>query len=68
MAKLYDSHYKTEEQNSKLRTDEQKAQEEIEKMNKDGNVLVDEYKTLRRDCLFESVFAVDEADKEVCPR
>ena len=46
MAKLYDSHYKTEEQNSKLRTDEQKAQEEIEKMNKDGNVLVDEYKTL----------------------
>ena len=46
MAKLYDSHYKTEEQNSKLRTDEQKAQEEIENMNKDGNVLVDEYKTL----------------------
>jgi outer membrane protein len=46
MAKLYDSHYKTEEQNSKLRTDEQKAQEEIEKMNKDGNVLVEEYKTL----------------------
>jgi outer membrane protein len=46
MAKLYDSHYKTEEQNSKLRTDEQKAQEEIEKLNKDGNVLVEEYKTL----------------------
>lgn len=46
MAKLYDSHHKTEEQNSKLRTDEQKAQEEIEKMNKDGNVLVEEYKTL----------------------
>jgi outer membrane protein len=46
MAKLYDSHYKTEDQNSKLRTDEQKAQEEIENMNKDGNVLVDEYKTL----------------------
>ena len=46
MAKLYDSHYKTEEQNSKLRTDEQKAQEEIENMNKDGNVLVHEYKTL----------------------
>ena len=46
MAKLYDSHYRTEEQNSKLRTDEQKAQEEIENMNKDGNVLVDEYKTL----------------------
>ena len=46
MAKLYDSHYKTDEQNAKLRADEQKAQEEIEKMNKDGNVLVDEYKGL----------------------
>jgi outer membrane protein len=46
MAKLYDSHYKTEEQNAKLRADEQKAQEEIEKMNKDGNVLVEEYKGL----------------------
>ncbi len=46
MAKLYDSHYKTEEQNSKLRVDEQKAQEEIERMNKDGNSLVEEYKTL----------------------
>ena len=46
MAKLYDSHYKTEEQNAKLRADEQKAQEEIERMNKDGNALVDEYKGL----------------------
>jgi len=46
MAKLYDSHYKTEEQNAKLRADEQKAHEEIEKMNKDGNVLVEEYKGL----------------------
>jgi len=46
MAKLYESHYKTEEQNAKLSADEQKAQEEIEKMNKDGNVLVEEYKGL----------------------
>lgn len=46
MAKLYDSHYKTEEQNAKLRADEQIAQQEIEKMNKDGNTLVDEYKGL----------------------
>lgn len=46
MAKLYDTHYKTEEQNSKLRVDEQKAQEEIEKMNKDGNTLVEDYKGL----------------------
>ena len=44
--RLYDSHYETEEQNAKLRGDEQKAQEEIERMNKEGNVLVDQYKEL----------------------
>jgi len=44
MAKLYDGHYKTEEQNSKLRTDEQKAQEELDKLNKEGNSLVEQYK------------------------
>jgi len=27
MAKLYDGHYKTEEQNAKLKVDQQKAQE-----------------------------------------
>ena len=32
MAKVYDSHYKTEEQNAKLRGDEQRAQEELEKL------------------------------------
>jgi outer membrane protein len=46
MAKLYDTHYKTEEQNGKLRADEQKAQEEVEKMNKEGNALVEDYKGL----------------------
>ncbi len=46
MAKLYDTHYKTEEQNGKLRADEQKAQEEVEKMNKEGNTLVEDYKSL----------------------
>ena len=46
MAKLYDTHYKTEDQNSKLRADEQKAQEEVEKMNKEGNTLVEDYKGL----------------------
>lgn len=46
MAKLYDSHYKTEEQNAKLRGDEQKAQEELDKLNKDGNALVEQYKEL----------------------
>lgn len=46
MAKVYDSHYKTEEQNAKLRGDEQRAQEELEKLNAEGNVLVEEYKEL----------------------
>lgn len=46
MAKLYDSHYKTEEQNKKLQSDEQKAQEELEKLNAEGNQLVEEYKEL----------------------
>ena len=46
MAKLYDTHYKTQEQNAKLQADDQKAQEEVEKMNKEGNVLVEEYKNL----------------------
>jgi outer membrane protein len=46
MAKLYDTHYKTLEQNAKIQSDDQKAQEEVEKMNKDGNALVEEYKTL----------------------
>jgi outer membrane protein len=44
MAKLYDSHYKTEEQNNKLRSDEQKAQEELDRLNKEGNALVEKYK------------------------
>src|SRR6266487_2005267 len=46
MAKLYDTHYKTEEQNAKLRVDEQKAQEAVEAMNKEGNALVEDYKGL----------------------
>src|SRR5436190_7242482 len=46
MAKLYDTHYKTLEQNAKIQSDDQKAQEEVEKMNKEGNSLVEEYKTL----------------------
>ncbi|HWA87601.1 MAG TPA: OmpH family outer membrane protein [Opitutus sp.] len=47
MAKLYDGHYKTEEQNAKLRADEQKAQEELEKLYKEGNTLVEKYKELK---------------------
>ena len=46
MAKLYDTHYKTLEQNAKIQADDQKATEEVEKMNKEGNVLVEEYKSL----------------------
>ena len=44
MAKLYDTHFKTEEQNAKLRSDEQKAVEELDKLNKEGNSLVEQYK------------------------
>ena len=46
MAKIYDTHYKTLEQNAKIQADDAKAQEEVEKMNKEGNALVEEYKTL----------------------
>ncbi len=46
MAKLYDTHYKTEEQNNKLRGDEAKAQEELDRLNKEGNTMVEKYKEL----------------------
>ena len=46
MAKLYDTHYKTVEKNAQLQADDQKAQEEVDKMNKEGNALVEEYKAL----------------------
>lgn len=46
MAKLYDGHYKTVEQNAKIQADDAKAQEEVDKMNKEGNGLVEEYKSL----------------------
>ncbi len=46
MAKLYDTHYKTIEKNAQLQADDQKAQEEVDRMNKEGNGLVEEYKAL----------------------
>lgn len=46
MAKVYDSHFKTEEANAKFRDAEQKAQEQVEELNKQGQILVDEYKEL----------------------
>jgi outer membrane protein len=44
MGKLYDGHFKTEEQNIKLRGDLQKAQVELERINKEGNALIEDYK------------------------
>jgi outer membrane protein len=46
MAKLYDTHYKTIEQTAKLQADDQKASEEVTRMNTEGNALVEEYKAL----------------------
>jgi outer membrane protein len=46
MAKIYDSHYKTAEKTAQLQSDEAKAQEEVDKMNKEGTSLVEEYKSL----------------------
>lgn len=46
MAKLYDGHYKTEEQNAKLKADQQKAEDELQKLNAEGNSLVEEFKKL----------------------
>ena len=46
MAKLYDNHYKTLEQNAKIQADDAKASEEVGKMNNEGNQLVEQYKGL----------------------
>jgi len=46
MAKVYDNHYKTEDANAKFRDAEQKATEQVEELNKQGQGLVDEYKEL----------------------
>jgi outer membrane protein len=46
MAKVYDNHYKTEEANAKFRDAESKAQEQVEELKKQGQILVDEYKEL----------------------
>ena len=47
MVKLYDGHYKTEEQNAKLKSDQQKAETELQKMNSDGNALVKQAQDLQ---------------------
>jgi outer membrane protein len=44
MAKIFDSHYETQAEKAKLDDASQKAQAEIDRMNKEGNALVAEYK------------------------
>lgn len=46
MSKLLDGYYKSQEQTAKLQSDEQKAQQELDQMNKDGNDLVEQYKEI----------------------
>ncbi len=46
MASLYDKHYKTEEQNAKLQADEQRAQEDLQRLNQEGNTIVAAYQEL----------------------
>src|SRR4051812_7117531 len=47
MAKLYDAHYKTEEQNGKLKADQQKAEDELQKLNAEANALVKQFNDLK---------------------
>jgi outer membrane protein len=47
LAKLYDTHYETVDQNARLQADDQRANEEVDKMNKEGNALVEEFKALK---------------------
>ena len=44
MGKLLEGYYKTEDQGAKLKANEQKAQEELERMAKEGNALAEQYK------------------------
>ncbi len=46
MQKIFEGHYKTEDNTAKLRADEQKAQVELERLSKEGQVIVDKYKEL----------------------
>lgn len=47
MAKLLDSHYETEDQNAKLKIDEAKANEEIERIVKDGQAIEEVMKDMQ---------------------
>ena len=46
LAKLFDSHYKTQEQQAKLQADEAKAKDQLDQITKDGNALVEQFKEL----------------------
>jgi outer membrane protein len=46
MAKILDAHPETAEQNAKLKGDEGKANEELEKLNKEGQALVNQLKEM----------------------
>ena len=46
LAKIFDTHYKTVEQQAKLQADEAKAQDQLAEITKEGNSLVAEYKDL----------------------
>jgi outer membrane protein len=46
LAKLFDSHYKTLEQQAKLQADEAKAQDQLAQITKEGNALVEQFKEL----------------------
>jgi outer membrane protein len=46
LAKLFDGHWKTQEQNAKIQEDEKKAQDQLAIITKDGNALVEQFKEL----------------------
>jgi outer membrane protein len=46
LAKLFDSHYKTQEQQAKLQADEAKAKDQLDQITKEFNALVEQYKEL----------------------
>src|ERR1700722_19753543 len=46
LAKLFDGHWKTQEQQAKLQADAQKAQDQVAALQKDGNAMVEEFKEL----------------------
>jgi outer membrane protein len=46
LAKLFDNHYKTQEQQAKFQADEAKAKDQLDQISKEGNALVEQYKEL----------------------